>query len=605
MLAIYALAVIISGGLIGLFVRQILALLGFVPGLAAGAFVVLAVGSVFAAFELFFMAVLRLYRPTRDRAMLVTETISCFTALIFIPYLLHVKIPWPSSRFESVEPLIYFFVFAAMHLLVKLATFYASLEGTPSRRISAAGWGAAAVACGALAYVAALRWMGEAEQARFIVSSEARSYRVGDEFAQARPVMEGALLRGSLSDEEGQVLSLRLANLPDAEEDRKYGRAYLSVHLIGDETKVYKSSARLLDTGWAELRVPSSFFPSRPREYEVRWTRKGEPNWQGMLGIRPIVYNLPERPGATSPLPAKLLISGPSLNRERAVEKRPNFLVILVDGLGAGHVSMLGYEREVTPSLDRLGYGGLVFPNAYAREGPVAAIASLLTGVRQGDRGVDPSGGPSIAALLQAGHYATAAFSEAKSEEDADRIQALFGSGFDVVDVGHGLGAGLSEAAAGSRATLERARAWIAGHSDVTFFCVLRLRELEDPQPSERYETVYPEEGGRMRDVDLFDNALLHLDRQIGALLKYIRDHDTRSTTCIVVTSLFGHDFSLGPAGNRLTFPSERVPIILHVPGGRSGRQSRQVGLADVAATIAALAEMQLEAPAEGRNLLN
>lgn len=605
MLAIYALAVIISAGLIGLYVRQILALLGFVPGLAAGAFVVLAVGSVFAALELFFMAVLRLYRPTRDRATLVTESISCLAALIFIPYLLHVRIPWPSSRLESVESLIYFFAFAGLHLLVKLATFYASLEGTPSRRISAAGWGAAAAACVALAYVGALSWMGEAERARSVATSEARSYRVGDEFARARPVMEGALLRGRLSDEEGQVLSLRLANLPDAQEARKYDRAYLNVHLIGDETKVYQSSARLRETGWVELRVPSSYFPSRAREYEVRWTRKGEANWLGMLGIRPIVYNVPERPGASPLPPAKLLISGPSLYRERAAAKLPNFLVILVDGLGASHVSMLGYERQVTPSLDRLGYGGLVFPNAYAREGPQAAIASLLNAARQGARAEDPSGTASIAALLQAGNYATAAFSEAKSEADANRIQALFGSGFDLVDVGRGLSADSSQAAAGSRATLERARAWIASHSDVTFFCVLRLRELEDPQPSERYDTVYPEEGGRMRDVDLFDNALLHLDRQIGALLKYIRDHDTRSTTCIVVTSLFGHDFSLDQAGNRLTLPSEHVPIFLHVPGGRSGRQPRQAGLADVAATIAALADTRLEAPAEGRNLLN
>ncbi len=583
----------------GLYVRQILALLGFVPGLAAGAFVVLAVGSVFAAFELLFMAVLRLYRPTRDRATLVTESVSCFAALIFIPYLLHVKIPWPSSRFESVEPLLYFFAFAGTHLLVKLSTFYASLEGAPSRRVFAAGWGAAAAACIGLAYVGVLSWMGEVDRARSVATGEARSYLVGDESAQARPVLEGQLLRGEISDGEGQALSLRLANLPDAVEAQKYERAHLSVRLIGDETKVYQSSARLRDGGWVELRVPSSYFPSGSREYEVRWMRKSEPNWQSMLGIRPIVYNVPERPGAAPLPPASLLISGPSLYRERAGAKRPNFLVILVDGLGANHVSMLAYGREVTPSLDRLGYGGLVFPNAYARGGPEAAMASLLGGPRQGEREEDLSGGASIAAALQSNDYATAAFSEAKGEEDAVGVRALFGSGFDVVDVGHGLAT-----TAGSRTTLERARAWIGSHSDVTFFCVLRLRELDDPQPSERYETVYPEEGGRMRDVDLFDNALLYLDSQIGALLKYVRDHDAGDATCIVVTSLYGHDFSLGAGGKRLGVPSERVPIILHVPGGRSGRQPGRAGLADVGATIAAMAGMQREALVDGRDLL-
>ena len=127
MLAVYVLSLTISAGVIGLFVRQILSLLGFVPGLAAGAYVVLAAGSLYAAIELFLMAILRLYRPTGDRSTQVTEALSFLACLLLVPYILHIQIPWPSTLLETAEPLIYLGAFTSVHLFFKLATFYASL----------------------------------------------------------------------------------------------------------------------------------------------------------------------------------------------------------------------------------------------------------------------------------------------------------------------------------------------------------------------------------------------------------------------------------------------------------------------------------------------
>ncbi len=600
MLLMYALALAIAAGVIGLFVTQILALLGFVPGLAAGAFIMLAAGGLFAALELLYLALLRLYRPTRDRTTLATETVSFFAAAIFVPYLLHVPIPWPSSRLESAEPLLYLFAFAGLHVFLKLATFYASLEGARASRASALGWVAASIASLALAYVGALSWVHEADRVRSVAAAELEGYLIGDEFAQARPVTEGAVLRGHISDREDQVLALRLANLPEAQDTRRYSKAYVTVNLIGDETKVYETSVGLRDSGWAELRVPSSYFPADVREYEMRWTRKREPNWQRLMGLQPIVYNVPEHPGAPPPPAAKLLVSGPSAYRERVATKRPNILLILVDGLGANHLSMLGYAREVTPSIDRLGYGGLVFPNTFAPEDdPSAALRSLLTGSQVAGTADASARRRSIAAILQENQYATAAFLDG---DDAGLLEEI-GGGFDLIVVYRPNDSEASEPEGASRVTLERARAWIGAHSEVTFFCVVRLSELEAARPSEAYETVYPEEGDAQRDLDRFDNALLYLDRQIGALLKFIRDRDTGDSTCIVITSLYGRDFSLGAAGDRLTMPSRRVPLILHVPGGRSGRRPDRITLADVGATLAALAETRLESPG-GRDLL-
>ena len=83
-----------------------------------------------------------------------------------------------------------------------------------------------------------------------------------------------------------------------------------------------------------------------------------------------------------------------------------------MDGLAANHVSMLGYAREVTPAIDRLAYGGLVFPNGHAQaEDPAAAIASLLAGVEE-PLGTEQSvRSPSIVEALRENRYATAVFS--------------------------------------------------------------------------------------------------------------------------------------------------------------------------------------------------
>jgi len=274
--------------------------------------------------------------------------------------------------------------------------------------------------------------------------------------------------------------------------------------------------------------------------------------------------------------------------------------VIVLEGLGANHVTMMGYEREVTPSIDRLAFGSLAFPNAHARsDGPEATLRALLSGTDV----TDTRGGAvlkhSLAAALRAKGYATAAFSEAAQDDAAAIWNDLFGAGFDVVNVHTGLGK-----AGGSSVVLDRARNWIDDHNDVAYFCLVHLRELKDPAPSDRYEVVFPEDGGPVNDLDAFDNALLHLDRQIGALLKNIRDHDDENATCIVLTSLYGHDFSLGSAKKRLDVPSNRVPIVLYVPGARTARRPDRAKLSDVAFTIAALADARLDPSVEGRYLL-
>jgi len=60
----------------------------------------------------------------------------------------------------------------------------------------------------------------------------------------------------------------------------------------------------------------------------------------------------------------------------------PNVLFILVDTWRADHAGFLGYEREVSPELDRLAQEGVVFENALAQSSwTKPSVATLLTGL--------------------------------------------------------------------------------------------------------------------------------------------------------------------------------------------------------------------------------
>ncbi len=60
----------------------------------------------------------------------------------------------------------------------------------------------------------------------------------------------------------------------------------------------------------------------------------------------------------------------------------PNVLFVLVDTWRADHAGFLGYERDVSPNLDRLVERGVVFENAIAQSGwTKPSVATLFTGL--------------------------------------------------------------------------------------------------------------------------------------------------------------------------------------------------------------------------------
>jgi len=560
----------------------------------------------YVAVQLLYMAGLRVLYPTRAKGPLAAEAMSHLSALALVPYLWGVAVEWPHPALYRVEPLIYCGAFGAVHAFFKLVSFFASIRGAPSGRLAALGWALAGGVAVAGAYASCHSWLDEMRGDRPTVSEEANTYRVGDTYARARVMQEGALLHCPAPAQPGQCLTLRWANPPGLGPDEQpLTQVYVAVVFEGERTKPYTSAVTLDPAGWAESRVPDGRFRPTTRTCTVTWTVEREPDWRVMTGLRPTVTSH-----------QRLLVSGPFVHEVRGGTSTPNVVLVAVEGLGADRLSCMGYRRETTPALDQLAYGAVIFPHAYT-PAPEAAAAgmTLLTGLsplRHGylgaQRGPLPAPYRTLAEVFRDRYYVTAAFTEGEGHDDKDFV---FGSGFErgfeVFNPScHADRSDEEESDEGpgppdARVTLEAAAAWVDAHADLSFLVFVRLRELRHPILCERYDAGYAK-GKNPRPVDVYDSALRYVDGQLDAFLDHLP-----APTCLIVTSLYGLDFTGGPRAapeRLLSEASLRVPLFLDVPGVKEGSRAGLVALEDVMPTFLDLAGIALDYPVDGLSFL-
>jgi hypothetical protein len=153
--------------------------------------------------------------------------------------------------------------------------------------------------------------------------------------------------------------------------------------------------------------------------------------------------------------------------------------------------------------------------------------------------------------------------------------------------------------------TLDKAQAWIDEHADVKFAVFVRIGELRDLAMRDRYgSTFIGKEDPEPSASDTYDTALAYLDRCMGAVIKHLRDYETRKNTCIVVTAPFGYDFGGGRAILGLSEACLRVPLVMYVPGMKKVQRQDLVALEDVAPTLAAMANVAFPTVVDGSAIL-
>jgi arylsulfatase A-like enzyme len=309
-----------------------------------------------------------------------------------------------------------------------------------------------------------------------------------------------------------------------------------------------------------------------------------------------------------------------------------NVVLISIDTLRPDHVGIYGAERDLTPVLDALGAGGVVFDQAVAQAPwTIPSHATMLASQYPSALGVGPYANPgklSDAAVTLAEVFRERGFATAAITGGYVSPELGFDQGFDSF-----------------RETLDTppmaytvtyADEWL-DHRDLArpFFLFLHTFEVHQYEPPAKFRRlVRPYEGPlsaldsvpafvqdpanqeRVRALgaedwrylrDRYDACLASVDSEIGRLLEVLEARGLRESTLVVVTSDHGEEFGEhGGSGHGYTLYDEnlRVPLLLSHPSLPALRVAEQVRLLDLAPTIAELAGLPIPPPWQGTSLV-
>ncbi len=306
----------------------------------------------------------------------------------------------------------------------------------------------------------------------------------------------------------------------------------------------------------------------------------------------------------------------------------PHVLLVTVDTLRADHLGCYGYARDTSPALDALAREGVVFEQAFCTmPTTVPSHASIFTGTwplvhgaTSNFRRLDADADLAFLQreLADAG-WRAAAF---VSMEPLAKALDPFG-GFEHIDrpAGHDRS---------SEEVVDAALAWLDAHdADTPFFLWLHLWDphtpyrlhpdlmprfragfVDDLQREHGFVAGHYDDASLAKMVDLYDNEVAHVDRELGRLLADLDRRGLGADTLVVVTSDHGESLdelyvAEGYAfdhGEFLYDHQLRVPLIVRSPdrgdgvAGAGARVARPFGLTDLAPTI--LAACGLDVPA-------
>ena len=310
----------------------------------------------------------------------------------------------------------------------------------------------------------------------------------------------------------------------------------------------------------------------------------------------------------------------------------PNVILISLDTVRADHLSVYGYPRSTTPNLERLAEEGLVFEQAFTQTPwTVPSHMSVFTSLYPSVHSIThltPQSDMSamIPEILRDAGYLTAGFVAPVLSEDYG-----FAKGFDYYL--------RTDQVRPADVMVDRALEWLAGDPsepairDQPFFLFLHLFDAHHPyEPPWPFDTAYvPHYRSDLRElsqthpytqekdltdeelaevVALYDGEIAYADFAIGRFFDALRELGLYDEALIVVFGDHGEGFlehGLMNHGNSVYEELIRVPLLLRLPGGRSGgeRVDAPVQLIDIAPTILQALELEPPPMMQGTSLFN
>lgn len=320
---------------------------------------------------------------------------------------------------------------------------------------------------------------------------------------------------------------------------------------------------------------------------------------------------------------AALSMTGCNDGSKSREENRPNIIVVSIDTLRADRVSGYGYPEALTPNVDLLVDGGVVFERAVTPSGTTwPSHASMLTGLYPRYHGVrsnthklkDEVG--SVAEILQSAGYQTGSFISFKG------MHFLCGldRGFDAASDRERRGPD-DKAIREGRETTDMALEWLdsVDESGQPVFMWFHLFEPHGPYDLTQYSRKWMDDSGydgvladqgatmelllehtgelKKRSEDrkalnvLYDGEVALADRYLGEIIDSLDRSGRLDNSIVIFTS--DHGQGLGEGG-KMGHGSVLWEQVLHIPlvvrdfrsRSRIDRVEQTVGLIDVAPTI-------------------
>jgi choline-sulfatase len=302
-------------------------------------------------------------------------------------------------------------------------------------------------------------------------------------------------------------------------------------------------------------------------------------------------------------LPLAFLLGREAVRRrsEPKVSAQPSVLLVTLDTLRADRVGAWGGPRGLTPVLDTLARGGLVFNEALASVPlTLPSHATMFTGLEPPRHGVHDNGTyvvpaelQTLATLLKAAGYETGAF------VGAYVLDRRFGlaRGFDHYDdriVRNETGASVLESERRGEEVVGAAAAWL-GQRSLPFFAWVHLYDAHAP-----YDPPSPHR--ESHEGQAYEGEVAYVDSCLGRLLESARGAAARAGQGEpLVAVLADHGESLGEHGE-LTHgffiyqATLAIPFLLAGPGVPAGeRHEGPARTADLLPTL--LGRLGLEVP--------
>ncbi len=268
-----------------------------------------------------------------------------------------------------------------------------------------------------------------------------------------------------------------------------------------------------------------------------------------------------------------------------------NLVLITVDAVRWDHTSLYGYERETTPSIDRLARSAVVFERGYSQgPGTIPSAPSFTSSLypyqlvyssekarpkRIAEENV------MMGEIFSAAGYFTGTVNTIRYITNDWGIT----QGMDVVDTSMVSKpySDCENAPDVTRASIEFARK----NGDRKF---LLWAHYYEPHSSYAIHEGTPRFSDSTDDIDLYDHEILYADKHVGELIEYLQTYEHADRTVIILGGDHGEGFPSDRGkrthGYGLFEEQTHVPFVVWAPGAKPRRVETPVGLVDIIPTF-------------------